>query len=66
MSCFNLVVDEGKLFVPGDSHQCSKYGYIKRRRLLHSYTKYHGSKLVYMYGRYEQYHHNSQNQISSK
>ena len=45
MSIFILVVNEGKLSVPGDNQRCSNYGYNTRHGPFKTYAKYHCSKL---------------------
>ena len=48
MSIFILVVNEGKLSVPGDNQRCSNYGYNTRHGPYNTYAKYpkyHCSKL---------------------
>ena len=45
MSIFILVVNEGKLSVPGDNQRCPNYGYSTRHGSFNTYDKYHCSKL---------------------
>ena len=45
MSIFILVVNEGKLSVPGDNQQCSNYGCNTRHGKFNRYDKYRCSKL---------------------
>ena len=45
MSIFTLVVNEGKLYVPGDNQRCSNCGYNTRHGLFKTYAKHHCSRL---------------------